>query len=113
MINWIKEKLKKTPAAVVTPMSEKMKDSKEPWVNVITCDINKDNPKEGYFELEWNPAFVKHLIKANYYGPTPESVVDQWFTDLCTNVSMDGAAQDSAIADGNRIRTNEKTQNQL
>jgi len=113
MINWIKEKLKKTPAAVVTLMSEKMKDSKEPWVNVITCDINKDNPKEGYFELEWNPAFVKHLIKANYYGPPPESVVDQWFTDLCTNVSMDGAAQDSAIADGNRIRTNEKTQNQL
>jgi hypothetical protein len=111
MLDWLKKKLSKEVKHDPT-MAEKMQNSKEPWVNVITCDVNKDNPKEGYFELEWNPAFVKHLIKANYYGPTPEAVVDQWFTELCTNVSLDGQAQQSAIADGNRVRTNEKTLNQ-
>jgi hypothetical protein len=94
------------------PTAKSMKDSLEPWVNVVKAHVDPSNPKQGYFELEWNPAFVMFLISNGYTGPSPEEIVDQWFTDLCRNVGMDGMADGSFIADGGRIATNAKTKNQ-
>lgn len=103
--NVFKKKSTKTTA-------EQMQDSPEPWVNVVKCDLDPKDPKQGFFELEWNPAFVKHLIASGYYGPSPEEIVDQWFTDLCNNIALDGREKDNIVADGNRTRTNERTRKQ-
>jgi hypothetical protein len=106
MLSYIKNLFKRTPTA------KSMKDNPEPWVNVIAAHVDPGNPKQGYFELEWNPAFVIFLRQNGYTGQTPEDIVDQWFTDMCRNVSMDGQAAGDFIADGGRMETNTKTRNQ-
>lgn len=105
------EKLKKLIQGP-SKTAKQMQDDPEPWVNVVKAHIDKKDPKQGYFELEWNPAFVKHLIAAGYYGPTPEAVVDQWFTELCRNISQDQAADQNFVAQAGRASTNEKTRKQ-
>lgn len=56
----------------------------EPWVKVIKIQLtDSENSTPGYFELDWNYAFVDHLIESGYSGRTPEEVVDMWFNDLC------------------------------
>ncbi len=92
--------------------AESMRDNPEPWVNVIKAHVDPSNPKQGYFELEWNPAFVIFLRKNGYQGATPEDIVDQWFTDLCRNVGLDGQAAGDFIADAGRIATNDRTKRQ-
>lgn len=59
----------------------------EPYVRVINVDLEKDNPGNGYFELDWNELFVRKLIESGYTGESPEEIVDQWFTELCRNIS--------------------------
>lgn len=106
MFNWLKNKFKSKDTA------KSMRDSAEPWVNVIKAHVDPNNPKSGYFELEWNPAFVVFLRKNGYTGIAPEEIVDAWFTDLCRNVGQDGQATTDFIADSGRVATNEKTKNQ-
>jgi hypothetical protein len=59
----------------------------ESYVRVISVNIDKETPSDGYFELEWNQIFVRQLLEAGYAGNTEEEIVDQWFTDLCRNIS--------------------------
>lgn len=106
MFEFIKKIFKKKPTA------KSMKNSSEPWVNVVQANVDPNNPKQGYFELEWNPAFVVFLREHGYRGPNPENIVDQWFTDLCRNVGQDADAANSFVADAGRMQTNNKTRNQ-
>lgn len=106
MIKFLKKLFKRRGQA------ERMYDSPEPWVNVVKAHIDPKDPKQGYFELEWNPAFVKQLILAGYEGPTPEIIVDQWFTELCRNISQDQGADLNFIADAGRANTQARTKRQ-
>jgi len=94
------------------PTAKSMRDSKEPWVNVIAANIDPNNPKQGNFELEWNAAFVISLRNHGYLAPSPEEIVDLWFTELCRNISQDGIAAGDFIAEAGRIATNGKTRSQ-
>jgi hypothetical protein len=47
---------------------------------------NKDNIKNGFFELDWNEYFVLQLKEAGYKGDSEEMIVDSWFGELCRNV---------------------------
>lgn len=59
----------------------------EPWVRVIDVGFqNPVDPRSGYFELDWNQAFVQQLVEAGYSGRTDEQIVDMWFDDLCRGV---------------------------
>ena len=67
---------------------------KQPWVSVLTTHVDKANPKNGFFELDWNEYFVQSLKLNGYRGTTDEEVVDKWFKDLCMNVAKeDGSAE--------------------
>lgn len=59
----------------------------EPFVRVIEVHIDKNNPGDGYFELEWNKIFIRKLMEAGYSGNTEEEIVDLWFTELCRGIS--------------------------
>lgn len=109
MFNFIKKLFKRKSKL---PTADSMRDNPEPWVNVVKAHVDQNNPKQGYFELEWNPAFISFLRNNGYVGYSAEETVDRWFTDLCRNVSMDGAASSSFIADAGRMATNQKTKNQ-
>lgn len=61
----------------------------EPWVGVLDTKVNPENPRNGFFELDWNDEFVVQLKLAGYRGESDESVVDQWFQDLCRNVGQE------------------------
>ena len=57
---------------------------KESWVNVLDMKVNKDNIRNGFFELDWNEYFIKELIN-NGYGvknDPDEEIVDRWFRDI-------------------------------
>lgn len=61
-------------------------EKKEPWICVLNTHVNKDNIRNGFFELDWNEYFVLQLRSAGYEGTTDEEVVDKWFSELCRNV---------------------------
>lgn len=64
-------------------------EKKEPWVAVLDTHVNKDNIRNGFFELDWNEYFVLQLREEGYTGETEEAVVDQWFQELCRNVGAE------------------------
>jgi hypothetical protein len=65
---------------------------KEPWVGVLDTHVNKDNIRNGFFELDWNDLFVLKLKQEGYGydGDPDEEIVDRWFRELCANVVVDG-----------------------
>ena len=68
---------KKDPKAYAT-------SKKESWVNVLDMKVNKDNIRNGFFELDWNEYFIVEL-KQNGYGvdgDPEEQIVDRWFRDI-------------------------------
>lgn len=61
---------------------------KEPWVSVLDVKVNKDNVRNGFFELDWNKYFILQLIQ-NGYGvenDPEEEIVDRWFRDIVYNM---------------------------
>lgn len=60
----------------------------EPWVAVLDTKVNSDNPRNGFFELDWNDLFITQLKKAGYgvEGDPEEEIVDRWFRDLAANM---------------------------
>ena len=61
---------------------------KEPWVNVLDMQVNEENIRNGFFELDWNKYFIEELIK-NGYGvdeDPEEEIVDRWFRDIVYNM---------------------------
>ena len=64
-------------------------EKKEPWIAVIDTHVNKENIRNGFFELDWNEYFVLQLRTEGYPGETDEEVVDKWFSELCRNVGND------------------------
>lgn len=59
----------------------------EAFVRVVEVNFDKDNPGQGYFELDWNKPFIKSLLQAGYTGNSEEEIVDAWFTALCRNIA--------------------------
>jgi hypothetical protein len=68
---------------------ERATEAKEPWVEVLDTHVNKENVRNGFFELDWNEYFVLQLRSNGYQGDTDESIVDQWFQDLCRNIGAE------------------------
>ena len=60
----------------------------EPWVAVLDTHVNKENVRNGFFELDWNDQFIVQLKQAGYgFDADPEEeIVDRWFRDLARNV---------------------------
>ena len=69
-------------------MAEKEKATKDgkPWVAVLNTHINKDNIKNGFFELDWNNEFIEQLVDAGYKGESNEQIVDSWFKTIARNI---------------------------
>jgi hypothetical protein len=77
--------------AKLTP-KERATRKKEPWVGVLNTHVNKENIRNGFFELDWNQQFVLQLKQEGYGvdGDLDEEIVDRWFRELCANVVVDG-----------------------
>ena len=81
----------KKPAAkrVPKPKAEPVKTAKEiateagePYVAIISVELDPDNIGNGAFELDWNDKFIANLVRAGYQSrPNEEDsiIVDRWF----------------------------------
>lgn len=79
-----------------TRISAKSKSAKElaternePWVGILSVDLDPDNIGNGAFELDWNDQFVSKLVRAGYQGKDDSQIVEQWFQTICRNVVME------------------------
>lgn len=76
--------------AKLTP-KERASKKGEPWVGVINTHVNKENVRNGFFELDWNPEFIVELKKAGYGydGDPDEEIVDRWFRELASSMFLE------------------------
>jgi hypothetical protein len=75
-----KQKLEKTAKDIAT-------EAGEPYIKVLDTNVDPENPKYGYFELDWNQHFVNNLKEHGFSGNTDEEVVDHWFSVLCNTIA--------------------------
>ena len=85
----------------------------EPWVSVLDTHVNKDNIRNGFFELDWNDEFVLKLKQEGYGfdGDNDEEIIDRWFRELCANVVVDGdfgGAVNTGVIDIKTVKKNNK-----
>jgi hypothetical protein len=73
---------KQTPKYIATAKGE-------PYVSVLETHVNKENLRNGFFELDWNDQFVLQLKQEGYGfdGDPDEEIVDRWFRTLCKDVA--------------------------
>jgi hypothetical protein len=97
-------------AEAIAKMTPKERATKkgEPWVAVLDTKVNIDNPRNGFFELDWNEYFIEQLKKSGYGfdGDPEEEIVDRWFRDLARNMlTEDGldASRGAGFINVNRI----------
>ena len=72
----------------------------EPWVSIVSMDINPESLHEGSFELDWNSVFVTRLVRAGYMmkpDDTDADIVDRWFQNVCRHVVMETWEQEQAM----------------
>ena len=76
--------------AKLTPKERATKKG-EPWVAVLETHVNKENLRNGFFELDWNDEFVLQLKQQGYGfdGDPDEEIVDRWFRALCNDIAGD------------------------
>jgi hypothetical protein len=75
----------------------------EPWVAVLDTHVNKDNIRNGFFELDWNEHFIVQLKQAGYGfdGDPDEQIVDRWFRELAYNMLADsGVSEPDRVTGG-------------
>lgn len=89
--------VKDTPKAEAKPKKKSAKEiateKGEPWVSVLSVELDPENIGNGAFELDWNDKFVTNLVRAGYQGKTDADMVDQWFADVCKNVIAENYEQ--------------------
>jgi hypothetical protein len=94
----------------LTP-KERANKKGEPWVTVLNTHVNKENVRNGFFELDWNDQFVLQLKQQGYGfdGDKDEEIVDRWFRELCSNVIADEGIDsnvNTGVIDINQVKKN-------
>ena len=95
-----KEKVVRVPKAPEKTAKQTATEKNEPYVAIITMDIDPENLHQGAFELDWNEIFIARLVKAGYMmKPTDadSDIVDRWFQNVCRHVVMETWEQEQAI----------------
>jgi len=68
----------------------------EPYVAILSVELDPENIGNGAFELDWNDKFIANLVRAGYQhkpADTDADMVDRWFADVCKNVVAENFEQ--------------------
>jgi hypothetical protein len=88
----------KKPTVELTA-KEKATQAGEPYINVLSMDVDPTNIHTGAFELDWNDKFILNLIKVGYKmrdDDTDDVIVDRWFQNVCRNIALEMYEQQQA-----------------
>jgi hypothetical protein len=99
------EKKKPTETKRETPRPKKSEkdlatERGEPYVTILSMEIDPENMQSGAFELDWNDKFVANLVRAGYQmnaKDTDADIVDRWFTAVCRNIVLETYEQEQAM----------------
>ena len=100
-------KVKKTTTKATKTAKEIATEAGEPYVAILSVELDPENVGNGAFELDWNSIFITQLVKAGYMkkkDDTDQDIVDRWFQDICRTVVLEYYQQQQADPD-NRYRT--------
>jgi hypothetical protein len=95
MFNWLKKTKVETKKESITTKSKKKTakeiatEAGEPYVSVVTVELDPNDVGNGAFELDWNEIFVAKLVKAGFMqkkDDTDAEIVDRWFQSVCRNI---------------------------
>jgi hypothetical protein len=92
----VQEEPKVQPKSKKKSAKEIATDKGEPWVSVLSVELDPDNIGNGAFELDWNDKFITNLVRAGYQlkkDDTDAVMVDRWFADICKNVIAENYEQ--------------------
>lgn len=88
-------RIQEEEAKSLTPKEQADRD-KEPYIEILSMEVDSDDLGQGSFELDWNDIFVAKLVRAGYPGKTDQDIVDNWFKEVCRNVLMETYEQEQA-----------------
>ena len=102
------EPVKSPPPAPVKTEKQLATERGEPWVAILSMDIDPENLHQGAFELDWNSVFVTRLVRAGYMikkEDTDAEMVDRWFQNVCRHVVMETWEQEQAMNPQRHIKS--------
>jgi hypothetical protein len=97
---------KKKPVVKEAPKPKKKSEKElatergEPYVAILSMEIDPENMQSGAFELDWNDKFVANLVRAGYQmsaKDTDADIMDRWFTAVCRNIVLETYEQEQAM----------------
>lgn len=94
--------VKKAPKKKELSAKEKATAAGEPYINIISVDLDPNDINNGSFELDWNDKFVVNLVKQGYKiraDDTDAQIVDRWFQTVCRNIALEVYEQEQADPD--------------
>ena len=96
------KKVKEKKVAPVVPeltAKEKATAAGEPYINILSLELDPNDVNNGAFELDWNEKFIVNLIRAGYKQKdtdTDNVLVDRWFQTICRNIALEVYEQQQA-----------------
>ena len=94
--------VKKTPKKKELSPKEKATAAGEPYISILSVDLDPNDINNGSFELDWNDKFVVNLVKQGYKireDDTDAQIVDRWFQTVCRNIALEVYEQEQADPD--------------
>lgn len=98
MFDYLKKKFSKKKVTSEKKLSAKEQADidKEPYIEILSMEVDSEDLGQGSFELDWNDIFVARLIRSGYPGKTDQDIVDNWFKEVCRNVLLETYEQEQA-----------------
>lgn len=100
-------KPKKSRQPKQTKSAKELADQRgEPYVAILSVELDPENIGTGAFELDWNDRFLAQLVRSGYQlkPNEPENViVDRWFQEVCRNVVLETYEQEQADPEVRRV----------
>ena len=103
-----KPKVKEAPKPKEKSEKELATECGEPYVAMLSMEVDPNNLHQGSFELDWNEKFVANLVRAGYQMRPDDSdndIVDRWFQAVCRNVVLETWEQEQAMNPNRVVKT--------
>lgn len=66
-----------------------------PYITIKNTSYNKEDGISGlYFEFDWNSKFIELLKENGYVGLNDDTIVQDWFNDICRTTLMEQAMEE-------------------
>jgi hypothetical protein len=95
-------KVRKAPKQKELTPKEQANAIGEPYISILSVELDPADINNGSFELDWNDKFVANLVKQGYKirpDDTDAQIVDRWFQTVCRNIALEVYEQQQADPD--------------